>query len=368
MKVCILVPGNILGGGVKLPVRLASHLSRKHDVTLMYPIIKHYTPYHKLLTTSWLSKIRFIIGGLSRYRSNFIFDNELDKNVKLRTYLLVPSEIILKQFDVIIYPSVWQYHELKSFRLDRVRKIHWTLADSLFCSSASTGFPINSILQAYLADDILIAPSQMTAVNLERYGVKVWAVIPGGVDPIFKNQSRSYSMERPTVLGYFQPMWWVKGSATLIQCLRQLRLRYPLVRIELFGHQNCTVAMSGSSVCDGFFSGLSFKEVPELFRRHDIFVYPSYTDGFPSPPLEAMACGCAVVTTRVGAVPEYARHEENALLCDPMDNEGMFNQVERLILDRDLRMRLSYQAPLEASRWSWEECASKFDAVLHEVV
>lgn len=366
MKVCILAPGNQIGGGVKMPVRLASHLAQNNDITLKYPIVKHFTTYHKLRKSSWRAKLRYIRGEVRSYKRQFVFESDLDKNVKLRTYLLAPSEKILKQFDAIIYVSVWQYHELKHVTPDGVRRIHWSLADYLF--SNCLAFPIDTILEAYLSDDILVAPSEAVRTHLQNYGAKVHSAIHGGVDPLFNDEERHMNKGMPAVLGYFQPAWWVKGAATLIQVLRQIRREFPTVRIELLGHQTSNIQNTGTLVCDRFHTGLSSKQVADLYRAHDIFVYPSYSDGFQSPPLEAMACGCAVVATRVAAVPEYATHEHNALLCQPMDADDMFRQVERLILDADLRAHLSRNAARETAQWTWENCAAKFNALLREAV
>lgn len=365
MKICILIPGNEVGGGVKMPVRLASVLAESHDITLMYPLVAHYTLYHKLQKTSRIRKIAYVAKVLYQQRRQFFFERDLSHRVRVRKYFLFPNEKVMQGFDVIIYVSVWQYHEIKSLDLKNVCKIHWSLADYLFSGFFESR--INDILEAYCSGDIVVAPSELTRLNLERYGVQVRTVIHGGVDPIFNGQDRRWNFDIPRVLGYFQPKWWVKGAATLVQCIQQLRQKYNKIEVSLFGHQNSDIQKTGSVICDHFYTGLKSDEVAQLYRAHDIFVYPSYSDGFQSPPLEAMACGCAVVATRVGAVPEYTRDEQNALLCDPMDQEGLFLQVERLILDSNLRMRLSHQAIKDASIWTWEKCAAMFAKLLSEV-
>ena len=60
----------------------------------------------------------------------------------------------------------------------------------------------------------------------------------------------------------------------------------------------------GSLICDRFYTGVSSETIAALYRRHDIFVYPSYSDGFPSPPLEAMASGLVVVSAEAGNTRE----------------------------------------------------------------
>jgi glycosyltransferase involved in cell wall biosynthesis len=152
----------------------------------------------------------------------------------------------------------------------------------------------------------------------------------------------------------------VKGGATLLQCMTRLRHNHPRVRLALFGHQPSSVQQGASAICDRFYSGLKSAEVADLLRRHDIFVYPSFSDGFPSPPLEAMACGCAVVTTRVGAAAEYAEHERNALVCDPMNDDALYCAVERLLRDAPLRRRLGVQAAEDARHWTWTRTGGAF--------
>jgi glycosyltransferase involved in cell wall biosynthesis len=360
MNIGILLTGNMIGGGVKMPVRLASHLAAQHDVTLLYPAVPHYVTYHRLRPSRLVPRARFIAAQWLRHRGPLFFRADLDPRVKVHKYTLAPTAEDTRGFDALIYESVWQHYELTGLPPEG-RKIHWSLADYLFCSGVTEG--IDRIVNAYRSDDVVVAPSEITRRDLERYGVKVRAVIGGGVDPLFNAQGRTPS-DAPSVLGYFQPAWWVKGGATLLQVMRRLRHEHPRLAISMLGHQASNIQDSGASICDRFYSRLTSAQVAGVLRQHDIFVYPSYSDGFPSPPLEAMACGCAVVATRVGAVPEYAQHERNALLCDPLDFDGMYAAVERLVLDADLRRRLAAQAAEDARQWTWARAAEGFSGLL----
>ncbi len=87
------------------------------------------------------------------------------------------------------------------------------------------------------------------------------------------------------------------------------------------------------------------RDVPDRLRAMDIFVLPSYSEAFPNSLLEAMACGCAVVGSRVGGMPEQTGyHEEQGLLFESGDAQGLAAQLARLIQDPELRRELGTRA------------------------
>lgn len=75
-------------------------------------------------------------------------------------------------------------------------------------------------------------------------------------------------------------------------------------------------------------------------RAGDIFLMPSFGEGFPNSLLEAMAAGCACVATPVGAVPEIVDHDVEALVMQPGDDAALAAAIRRLAEDADLRLRI----------------------------
>ena len=84
----------------------------------------------------------------------------------------------------------------------------------------------------------------------------------------------------------------------------------------------------------------------EQLGHFDALVLPTYlpTEGYPGVLLEAMAAGLAIITTRCGAIPEIVSHEENGLLCDPGDVNGLAEHLVRIALDDQLRRHLGEKA------------------------
>ncbi len=101
-----------------------------------------------------------------------------------------------------------------------------------------------------------------------------------------------------------------------------------------------------------------------LYRGARVFVYPSRHEGFGIPPLEAMACGAAVIATRTGAIPDYA--EGAAVLIEPGDRQALHDALVRLLRDGPLRRELRLRAAERASHYRWEASAATMTALLEE--
>ncbi|MBI3210158.1 MAG: glycosyltransferase [Candidatus Solibacter usitatus] len=88
----------------------------------------------------------------------------------------------------------------------------------------------------------------------------------------------------------------------------------------------------------------STPNVPDALNGMDIFVHPSRSEALPNAVMEAMACGCTVIASKVGGCPEILRHEESGFLFEPDDASGLSALLRRAIADGDLRQRLSAKA------------------------
>lgn len=95
--------------------------------------------------------------------------------------------------------------------------------------------------------------------------------------------------------------------------------------------------------------------LPSLYSGAIASVYLSLYEGFGLPPLESMACGTPVVASNAGAIPEVVG--DASLLIDPLDVEGVCHQISSLVLDQELRRRLSIKGILQAQSFTWARTA-----------
>lgn len=91
-------------------------------------------------------------------------------------------------------------------------------------------------------------------------------------------------------------------------------------------------------ILTGFLSG---KPLLDAYQAADVFVFPSYREGFPTAITEALAVGLPVVTTRTRGMADHLIEGENALLVAPRDPIGLAAALERVLDDPELRQRMS---------------------------
>jgi len=94
-----------------------------------------------------------------------------------------------------------------------------------------------------------------------------------------------------------------------------------------------------------------------FYRNADLFVYPSFYEGFGLPVLEAMKCGCPVVASRATSIVEIA--EDAALLVDANDWEALAQSMKRLLSNDSLREELSRKGRERAAAFSWKRAAEQ---------
>lgn len=102
-----------------------------------------------------------------------------------------------------------------------------------------------------------------------------------------------------------------------------------------------------------------------LMSAADLFVYPSYYEGFGLAPLEAMACGAPVVTANTSSLPEVVG--DAALLADPRDADAIAAALHQILTTPALRQDLRRRSLQQAQHFSWTRTARETLAVYDNV-
>ncbi|MDZ4685098.1 MAG: glycosyltransferase family 4 protein [Planctomycetaceae bacterium] len=101
------------------------------------------------------------------------------------------------------------------------------------------------------------------------------------------------------------------------------------------------------------------EQVMTEYARHDVLVFPSTYEGFGMVVPEAMSQELPVIATPVGCVSTLIRHGENGWIVPPRDPAALTAAFERLLVDADLRRRLSQNARETVLNLTWTETARR---------
>lgn len=198
---------------------------------------------------------------------------------------------------------------------------------------------------------------------LEAAGVpaREIAYVPNGLDHgLFRD--RVPSAQRPQQVAMLYNEHPGKGAPDGITALLAARVRRPDLGVVCFASKPPTRVLP-----DDF----AFVEMPVgrdlvdgIYNRSRIFLNPARNEGFGLCPIEAMACGCALVTTDNGGSRDYARDGETALVVPAGDPEAMAAAVVRLLDDEALRDRIAAAGRDYVRRFDWDTSGAQLERVL----
>lgn len=178
-------------------------------------------------------------------------------------------------------------------------------------------------------------------------------VIPLAVDHALY---RPGDEEREPFILYPARPWPHKNHPRLFEAFAAIRATRPKLRLVLTG--------GGLERLDPLPEGVeslgvvSSAEIASLYRRAACLVYPSLYEGFGMPPLEAMASGCPVAASNVGAIPEVCG--DAAALFDPLDVDAI---AAGILATDERRDELVERGLARAAEFTWDETARKHEEV-----
>lgn len=106
-----------------------------------------------------------------------------------------------------------------------------------------------------------------------------------------------------------------------------------------------------------FINGVPDEEMPTLYNAAEVFVFPSTSEGFGLPPLEAMACGTPVVCSNAASLPEVVG--QAALQVPPHDAQALADALWMALNDTNLRHDLRARGLEQARKFNWSETTQR---------
>jgi glycosyltransferase involved in cell wall biosynthesis len=218
----------------------------------------------------------------------------------------------------------------------------------------------------------------------ELYGIPSdrIAITPNGVDhdlyrPLadsagIEERLQRYRLRRPYFLAIGR-LESKKNIANLIKAFTLFKARrgigdpihLALVGNPGFGYEEIKKAIAESSFKD-YILQLGYvpePDMPYLLNAAEALIHPSWYEGFGIPPVQAMACGCPVLSSNAGALLEVIGPEA-AVYFPPGEPEAMVAAMNRIIDESGLKQKLRMAGIIRAAKYTWRATAEKTLPVL----
>lgn len=262
------------------------------------------------------NKLEFLLHVPRIRRSLRRSDFDLLHLIQLDT-ILFPTGAIRREEPVVVGPDILGWNPIRSGG-------RWDLKfpGSLFTRSK---YDLKRVLAATAWYDAATAYSEYHRRMLERLGIprEDVTVLPPGVDPRFAPNERRPA-DGPTHVLYVGDISAHKGFPTLVEALYQLEHE---VQLTVIGAGEPPRALPESVEFLGF---LHRADLPEHYRRADIYVTPSIDEAGPNTIVESLASGVPVVATDRPGLNAYAP-EDASVLFDPRAPGALASAIDHAI-------------------------------------
>lgn len=352
MKITFILPGpgNVPVGGFKIVYEYANRLAaRGHRIVVVHQALRRSD--HSFAYRTW-RRLRYWERLVSKsYRPDGWFALRPDIRVLwVPTYearYVPPGDVVVATSwetaeAVAVYPVVKgnkayfiQHHEAWSGETARVE--------------ATWALPLRKVVISRWLQNEVAASGEAArlvpnALDADEFGLDLR---PSERDP------------HSVLMPYHRAEW--KGTADGLFAICRLREKHPLIDLQMFG---VGIRPPNLPRWVRYHRNPKRQLLRALYNEAAIFVGPSWDEGWGLPASEAMLCGAAAAITDNRGHAEFARHGRNALLSSPRDPGSLADNVEKLLVDRELRVRLANQAALDMSAFSWPESVANMEAFL----
>ncbi|ACL18954.1 Glycosyltransferase [Desulfitobacterium sp. LBE] len=225
-------------------------------------------------------------------------------------------------------------------------------------------------LATYHIDAPILSISQWHRQIIRQETGRDSTIIPGGVDlSLFHPHPKKSLMANtgPTIAYILRSKehgYTWKGSDDFWEAIRITAQSFPHFTLQIVAPEG---AAYPSPVPYQPIVATTDAELALFYAQADIFVSTSYFEAFAMPPLEAMACGTAVVTTDNGGNRDYAKNGENCLVVPPSDIQQLSQSLLHLLTQAQERQRLAQAGQHTAQAWTWRHSADRLEQFLFQL-
>jgi len=357
VKIAYLLPNLHITGGARVGVEIGARMvARGHEFNILIPRGRQKLPSP--------DGVRIIECGV-----------QVGSPLLVVAAGLMGMLISLPPVDIII-ASMPTHALLAQFmgKLRRIPAVNYALNDDVNFFNDRTFIHSRLLLKVYrtiaraaIKPNYLLTNSHWTAVQcVSEGGRRPFSIVHSGYnqDLFFPAINRADNSPLRIVTVGRRPRW--KGLSDLIDALNLIDLKSHPFTLTIITQDKLDLSQA-----DFPFEIIKPKGDAELviqYQRGDIFVHPSWFEGFGLPPLESLACGLPVVSTNCGGVREFLTDGINALIVPPRDPSALSKAITTLLENSELRAELASAGLETCKNFTWDKITDQFEVTLGKIL
>jgi glycosyltransferase involved in cell wall biosynthesis len=200
---------------------------------------------------------------------------------------------------------------------------------------------------------------------ISETGDKCVALCPNAIDQtVFSGTpKRSADPKRVVVISYGGRKAEWKGFRDMAAAVAIARSKAPKINIEWRVYGDSLLPPDNPVAHYIPLGFLSPSALSQAYRQADVLLSASWYESFPLFPIEAMACGVAVITTQFGT-EDYARHAETAEVVEARRPDSIAAGLLKLIEDPEYRFRIATAGNQISKEFSWENSVKRLESIV----
>ncbi|NLW32987.1 MAG: glycosyltransferase family 4 protein [Fibrobacter sp.] len=357
LKINFILPFIVKTGGIIVVLEYYRKLNALgHDVEIYYPLVPYWNLMPPKLKSSRKIKIfiTLLVRNVFRKKKNLItwhFEHVPVKPVP------IINKFFIKNADVTVATTWITAFNVAKLPLRKGRKFY-------FIQDYENWFDnTNLINKSYELPLKLITISPwLSELMKNKFNREITGEIVNGIrlDKFIPPEKKE--IKNSILMLYHEQE--LKGSKDGISALNMISKEYSDIEVTLFGiYQRPEYLDSGFN----YIQNPPVEKLISLYQKATIFIFPSHQEGWGLPPMEAMACGCAVVATNVGCI-RSVNNGKNVLIVNSNDPVSIYNALKKLLEYSLLRDQIAKEGYKTVQDYTWEKAALKMERILYKVL
>lgn len=216
---------------------------------------------------------------------------------------------------------------------------------------------MNPTLKTFIQKQFEVAPfiytvsHQASKLITKIYGIEA-QVFPNAVDEtLFTTNGEKEQGDRPYLLMVGGESAKFKGISDIITAYDKVKSEF---NMDLYWITPEQPSEAMKKRVTKVFVNPTQQKISNLYRGASLFICGSSYESFSLPTLEAMACGCPVVTTNNAGILEYVVNQENAYICQMKNPDDMAEKIVQVLASQEIQTKLRKNGLQTAQKYHWE--------------